>query len=166
MTHPAPIRARSRTWAWFHMLVPGPMIASADTSADGWMRTDGRWSMRPPWSRPILLSASGTGEPRGPFPSSTPQGALQEGGHLLTGHQAARAESARGAAAGDAGGGEAIDVGLVDGGLVIGEEVGARGRQPQRAHEEGGHLLTGYRLGGAEAVGGAAGGDPRLGQPC
>src|SRR5680860_1082088 len=34
MIQSAPIRARSRTWAWVQMLVPGPIIASADVSAD------------------------------------------------------------------------------------------------------------------------------------
>src|SRR6266513_3601286 len=48
MMHPAPIRARSRTWDWFQMLVPAPISASGATSAVGWMRTDGRSFMRSP----------------------------------------------------------------------------------------------------------------------
>src|SRR5947207_1574711 len=48
MMHPAPIRARSRTWDWFQMLVPSPICASGATSAVGWMRTDGRSFMRSP----------------------------------------------------------------------------------------------------------------------
>src|SRR5438874_10503940 len=48
MMHPAPIRAPSRTWDWFQMLVPSPICASGATSAVGWMRTDGRSFMRSP----------------------------------------------------------------------------------------------------------------------
>jgi hypothetical protein len=33
MMQPAPMRAPSRTWAWFQMLVPSPTTASVDTSA-------------------------------------------------------------------------------------------------------------------------------------
>src|SRR6266516_928073 len=48
MMHPDPIRAPSRTWDWFQMLVPSPICASGATSAVGWMRTDGRSFMRSP----------------------------------------------------------------------------------------------------------------------
>src|SRR5437868_7910606 len=54
MMHPAPMRARSRTWDWFQMLVPSPISAWGATSAVGWMRTDGRSFMRTPAVRRIL----------------------------------------------------------------------------------------------------------------
>src|SRR5438132_13812520 len=57
MMHPAPIRARSRTWDWFQMLVPSPISASAATSAVGWMRTDGRSFMRSPAVRGFYPAA-------------------------------------------------------------------------------------------------------------
>src|SRR5687768_2009098 len=55
MMQPEPMRARSRTWAWFQMLEPRPMIASGETSAVGWMRTSARSAMGSPWGAPILV---------------------------------------------------------------------------------------------------------------
>jgi hypothetical protein len=45
ITHPAPMRARSRICAWFQMLEPGPTTASDETSAVGCTRTPARSTM-------------------------------------------------------------------------------------------------------------------------
>src|SRR3990170_7329009 len=55
MMQPEPMRARSRTWAWFQMREPGPMVPSGETSAVGWMRTSARSTMGSPWGAPILV---------------------------------------------------------------------------------------------------------------
>src|SRR5579859_1703137 len=64
MTQPAPIRARSRTCDWFQMLVPGPISADGETSAVGWMRTDGRSFMRSPRGPVRILAARPRGRNR------------------------------------------------------------------------------------------------------